>query len=132
MTYIAKRRARLKSLSGQINLPYGTKVMRRDKTLYHDRKPICFVTSHTAHEYFARDDDGHGEERGKLTIAIKNTLNMRDKDHQSRWDRVWADALCQRYKRPEHQDFWLWNHEFYEAHIVDLRYIAQLVGAKIK
>lgn len=132
MTYIVKSRARFKSLSGQVNLPWGTQVTLHEKTLYHDGKPLCFVTSEMAHEHFSRDDDGNGEERGKLTIAIKNTLNKQDKDHQARWDKVWADPRCQKYKRPEHKDFWLWNHEFYEAHIVDLRYIAKLVGAKIK
>lgn len=26
------------------------------------------------------------------------------------------------------EDYWLWNHEFYNAPIEDLRYIAKLVG----
>ena len=33
-------------------------------------------------------------------------------------------------KRKEHEDFWLWNHDFYNAGIDDLKYIAKLVGAK--
>ena len=43
---------------------------------------------------------------------------------------MWADPLCQKYKRPEHEDFWIWNHDFYDAPVEDLRHIAALVGAK--
>ena len=46
--------------------------------------------------------------------------------------KVWADPLCQNYKRPEHEDFWIWNHDFYDAPVEDLRHIAALVGAVVK
>lgn len=62
--------------------------------------------------------------------AIKNTLERKDSNYQNRWDKVWDDQLCQKYKRPEHEDFWLWNHDFYNASIEDLKYIANLIGAK--
>lgn len=43
---------------------------------------------------------------------------------------MWEDPLCQKYKRPEHADFWLWNHAFYEAPVEDLRHIARLIGLR--
>ena len=43
---------------------------------------------------------------------------------------MWEDALCQKYKKPEHEDYLLWNHDFYNADIEDLKYIANLIGAK--
>ena len=43
---------------------------------------------------------------------------------------VWEDPTCQPYKRIEYADFWLWNHDFFNADIDTLRHIAKLVGAK--
>lgn len=96
-----------------------------------DGKPLCADRSQNAYDFFARNDDGNGLERGKLTQAIRKTLEKKDKDHQIRWDKVWADPLCQKYKRAEHADHWLWNHEFFNAEIPDLRHIAALVGVKM-
>lgn len=128
--YIAKKRARFTAMCGQVNIPWGTPVYLNGEFLENsDGALLCAVTSKNAHEFFARDNDGNGAERGALTLAIIKTLEKRDKAHQQRWDAVWADALCEKYKRTEHDDFWLWNHDFYEAPVEDLRYIAGLVGA---
>lgn len=131
MDYIAIKRARFFSLSGDVNIPYGTKIDCTDGLLSIDGNPICGDHSQNAYEFFARDDDGNGLERGKLTQAIRKTLAKRVKDHQAKWDKVWADPLCQKYKRADHADYWLWNHEFFNAEVADLRHIAALVGAKI-
>ena len=53
-----------------------------------------------------------------------------DEVYQAKWEKVWEDKLCQKYKRTEFSDYWLWNHEFYNAPIEDLEYIARLVGAR--
>ena len=63
--------------------------------------------------------------------SIKAKLEKRDAGYQARWDKVWDDDLCQKYRRPEHEDWWLWNHAFFNAPIPDLRHIAGLVGARI-
>lgn len=34
---------------------------------------------------------------------------------------------CLKYKRKDHEDFWLWNHDFYNASIEDLEYIKSLI-----
>lgn len=131
MDYITIKRARFESMSGPVNLPYGTAVRcGEDGVLYLEGAPLCGVYSQNAYDFFARNDDGQGEERGSLTQAIRKALSIRDADHQARWDKVWADTVCQQYKRPEHADFWLWNHKFFNASIPDLRHIAALVGAK--
>ena len=64
--------------------------------------------------------------------AIKATLEKRDAGYQARWNKVWADPRCERYKRPEHEDWWVWNYDFYNAPIPDLQHIASLVGAKVR
>lgn len=131
MLYVTVKRAKFKGISGPVNLPYGTQVECENGFIRKDGKKICRITSHNAHEFFSPDDDGNGLERGKLVQAIKKTLENRDTEYQARWDKVWEDGLCQKYKRVEHEDFWLWNHEFFCAPMCDLWHIARLVGANI-
>lgn len=128
--YIASRRAKFDGINGYVNIPYGTKLHGDDRFIYYCEKPLCTLSSKNAHEHFSQDDDGNGLLRGNLVRSIKNTLERRDASYQSRWDKVWEDQLCQKYKRKEHEDFWLWNHDFYNAGIDDLKYIAKLVDAK--
>lgn len=131
--YIARRRARFSGIGGiPVNIPYGTPLEAREGFLLFEGRPLCAVTSQNAYDYFSRDGDGQGRERGALVAAILSRLQRRDKDYQERWDKVWDDPLCQKYRRPEHEDFWLWNHDFYNAPVADLRHIARLTGAQAK
>lgn len=128
--YIAARRARFQAIGGPVNIPYGTAVEAVDGFLERDGLPLCAVTSEHAHQFFARNDDGRGLERGKLAGAIVSQLSRRDKEYQTRWDRVWASPVCQKYRREEYADRWLWSHAFYEAPVEDLERIAALAGVK--
>lgn len=123
MTYLVTRRFKAKTMSGIVNLPYGTECELRGETLYHDGKPLCFVTSENAHNYFSRNDDGQGERRGALVREIMGRL----KGNQEAWDRVWEDMSIRKYKRVEFADYWLFNHDFYNAPIEDLEYILKVV-----
>lgn len=128
MEYVAARRARFQAPGGPVNIPWGTRLDLVDGFLVLDGVTVCAVNSQNAHDYFARDNDGNGLERGRLTDAIMGRLAKRDRDHQRRWDLVWADRLCRKYRRRDHEDFWLWSHDFFEAPLEDLRHIAELVG----
>ena len=138
--YVARKRARLQGCNGQkVNIPYSSILEAQDGFLLWKGQPLCVDTSQNAHEFFSQDDDGQGQERGQLVAAILARLetppNAGEKcrtELQARWDKVWADPLSQKYKRPEHEDFWIWSHDFYDAPVVDLRHIAALVGAKVK
>ena len=130
MQYITHRRFKDKSICGQVNIPVSSTCEENENTIYFDGKPICFTTSENAHQYFARNDDGQGIERGKLTQIIQRKLAKRDGAYQDRWDKIWGNSLCQKYRRKEYDDFWLWSHEFFNAPIEDLRHISELVGAK--
>ena len=125
MNYIVIKQAKIKSILGSVNLPYGTEVQETTGGLYFKEKPLCATTSQNAYDYFSYNDDGFGLERGKLVQSIKNTLTH----NSSLWDKVWKDKICQKYKRHEYADHWLWSHEFYNAPIEDLRYIAEMIGA---
>lgn len=133
MTYLVFSRFKTKAICGDVNIPALTKVELKGNMLYWQDKPLCVATSENAHKYFARNDDGQGRERGWLTSQIQTILQKRDDSYQNRWDKIWDDQLCQKYKRKDHQDHWLWNHDFYNADIDDLQYIYNLItGVKQK
>ena len=54
-SYIANRRAKFDSISGYVNIPYGTQLEADDKYIYFSGMPICAVTSKNAHEYFSQN-----------------------------------------------------------------------------
>ena len=128
MNYIVHKRFKGNAICGNINIPAMTVCAERDGCIYHNGDALCFATSENAHQFFARNDDGNGMLRGKLIQAIQKTLAKRDDDYQNRWDKIWNDPVCQPYKRIEYDDFWLWNHDFFNADIEVLQHIANLIG----
>lgn len=136
MKYITHKRFKGNSICGPVNIRATTEVQCENGAIYCDKGIICSDHSENAHQFFARDDDGHGMERGRLTQAIMKALaktkGRDDPEHQERWDRVWNDPICQQFKSDKHADRWFWNHDFYNADIDVLRHIAELVGAKVK
>ena len=127
--YLCRKRARFGGISGQVNIPYGTALICQDGFLMHQNKPLCGITSQNAYDFFSQNDDGMGRERGDLVGRILSRLQKRDSGYQARWNKVWEDARCQKYKRPEHEDHWIWNFDFYNGPVEDLRHIAGLIGA---
>lgn len=127
--YLCRKRARFDGISGQVNIPYGTALICQDGFLMHQNKPLCGITSQNAYDFFSQNDDGMGRERGDLVGRILSRLQKRDSGYQARWNKVWEDARCQKYKRPEHEDHWIWNFDFYNGPVEDLRHIASLIGA---
>ena len=130
-SYIARSRARFSGIGGiLVNIPYGTALEAREGFILFKGRPVCAVTSQNAYDHFSQNDDGCGRERGTLVATIISCLERRDDGYQARWDKVWGDPLCQKYRRPEHEDFWLWNYDFFNAPVVDLYHIARLIGAR--
>lgn len=127
MNYIVFTRFKAKAICGEVNLPALTQAELQGNTLYYQNKPLCIITSENAHKYFARDDDGQGMERGRLTTQIQKILQTKDNHYQDRWNKIWDSQRCQKYKRVEYADYWLWNTRFYNADIDDLQYIYNLI-----
>lgn len=134
MKYIAHRRFKTNAICGWVNIPATTEVDCENGILIYSNGILCYEDCENSHQFFTRNDDGHGMERGKLTQAIMKTLAQRngrdDPVYQERWDRVWNDPACQPYKREDDDEYWLWSHAFFNADIDVLRHIAKLVGAK--
>lgn len=126
-TYVCRKRARFKAICGQVNIPYGTTLNGQGGFLILNDLPVCSATSQNAYDFFTQNDDGMGQERGELLNRITATLMKQTPGHNARWDKVWADARCQQYKRPDHDDHWIWNFKFYNAPVEDLKHIFNLI-----
>lgn len=130
MEYIACRRFKGIAIGGRINIPAGSVCEERSGFLYYGETTVCSASSQTAYQYFSRNDDGNGMARWRLTQAIQKKLSARDGGYQQRWNRVWDDRVCAAYRRTDHETHWLWSHDFFNADLMTLKYIAHLVGAK--
>lgn len=131
--YIVTKRFKQKAVCGDLNLPFGTVCFAKNGVIYCDQGAICAVTSQNAQDYFTQNDDGCAVQRRKLIDSIFTALNRSKQDlasYNQKWDKVWNDETCLKYKREEYEDHFLWNTEFYHAEISVLTYIAKLVDAK--
>ncbi len=132
--YIARRRARFQGLSGPVNLPYGTALDCREGFLFWKNRKLCAAASQNTKDYFVQNDDGLGKIRGDLVTLVLARLGPKEARKgrtAARWEKVWADPVCGRYKRSDNEEHWLWNEAFYNAPVDDLRHIARVVGVKI-
>lgn len=53
-SYITVKRAKFKTISGEVNIPYGTKLEVGGNVLLYNGKPVCAVFSDCAYEFFAQ------------------------------------------------------------------------------
>lgn len=127
MYYVCFQRFKQCAICGSVNIGYGERLTVKGDFIAKDGALICAVKSQNSHDYFSPDDDGQGLTRGKLTEDINKLLQRKDKKHQARWDKVWADISLLKYKHPEHPDHWLWNHDFYCAPILELERIKKMI-----
>lgn len=136
--YIVTNRLRKKVICGNVNLPYGTECSTVDfgntKAIVCENGIVCCVTSQDAYDYFSQNDDGNGKERARMINDIFKALNKlklnNSKKYNEVWYDIWHDEICLKYKRTDHENYWVWNYDFYNAPLFDLQYIAKLVGAK--
>lgn len=130
MQYITIKRYKRNGIGGYFNLPWNTPVEERNGMLYHDNRPICVARSFSSHEHFAIDDDGQGQERGKLSHGIIKKLGgtHRPGEPTPEWDAIEDDEIANSYRRKDHATTWLWDDTFFKAPIKDLQYIAVKIG----
>ena len=123
MEYVCFKRFKGNAICGEVNIPKASLLYIDNDYLIYNADVICANSSHNCYEYFSRNDDGNGIKRGELTQKIIKKLAKRDSKYQERWDKIWSDMSLLKFKRKEFDDYWLWNHEFYNASINDLEYI---------
>lgn len=130
MKFITHQRYKGNTVCGAVNIPAMTEVVEEGGLIFYNSLPVCTAHSKVGTTHFCRNDDGCGMERGRLTKEIMKQLvrhGREDSDNDSRWDKIWSDELCQKYKRPDFEDYWLWDDSFFQAPIDDLQYILRLI-----
>lgn len=139
MEYVVTQRYRRRCLGGDVNLPYGTVCTEQSKVISvkDTGVPLCLNTSQDAYDFFARNDDGKGLERGELIRRIRKLLQVPAGSpppkkaldaHKRRWAKLWGDNSLTRFRcAKEHPDYWVWNFDFYNAEIKDLTRIYNIV-----
>ncbi len=152
MQYIAHRRFRGVTLNKKhINIPFGSECESSNGILYYNGSRLMTERSENCYQYFARNDDGNGLRRGKLTQEIlkllrplsypakvppqwtvmsQRQINAIAENRaflQRAWERIWGDLRLRKFKRVEFADHWTWNHDFYNAAISDLEYILNII-----
>lgn len=120
-----------------LNIPYGTELKIDNGFIATlNGEIICFPTSENAHKHFARDDDGSGLERGVLTYAIaygkRQPMNNKDKQIY-RFSDGEIQLLKSHWKHFLRDDVnvILFNHEFFNADIWQLRELARQLKIKV-
>jgi hypothetical protein len=134
MIYITTKRFKRKGIDGDFNIPYGTEIESNNSYLWHDGKRICSEKSAVMREYFAKNDDELGMKRSKIAHQIIDAMLIQDgetqEDWQKRWDVLWDDAVCNKYRKDQSETTFLWGIDFYNAPLLDLYHIAALAGVK--
>lgn len=128
--YIVTKRFKGRGICGELNLPIGTECFAVHDYICCAKGAVCRVDSQNGYDFFTRDDDGCGRERRSLIDSIILSLSRHKQSEESydaKWGKVWKDSVCQKYKRTDYDDFWIWNYDFYHADISDLKYIEKLV-----
>ena len=140
MEYITTRRIKHKlgACGQELNIPRGTKFESKNDMILDDSgRLICFTTSQIGHECFARNNDGMGLRRGALTYAIAFSTRARMNNEKTRRQRFTdkeietLETKWSKFLVPD-IDVILFNHNFFEAEIMELEHMATEINIKVK
>ena len=132
MKYVVNRRMKIKSISGDVNIPYGETLDLIGDMLYYNGRQLFVRTSQNARDFVSRDDDNMGKRRGELVHEIMDILAKPGEGRQAKWDKIWEDKYLDKFRSKQFADFWIWNIDFYEATIEDLEYILARIKGKVE
>ena len=133
MKYITHNRFKKLAACGEaVNIPYGTEMETAgDFIITTEGKPICYATSEAAKMHFARNDDGQGLERGKLTWAIAYSQRARTgpNGRQQRFTEEEIELLERKWAHFLRQDVEviLFNEDFFAAAVPELKELVSLM-----
>lgn len=138
MKYITHNRfKRLAACGETLNIPYGTELETVGNFIVSPKgKLICCTTSENAKMHFARNDDGQGLERGKLTWAIAYSRRVRTSPNgrQQRFAEAEIKLLEERWAHFLRQDVEaiLFNEDFFAAAVGELQQLADALHIKVR
>lgn len=134
MKYITHHRFKELAACGEVlNIPYGTELETVGNFIITlQGKIVCSMTSENAKLHFARNDDGLGLERGKLTYAI--AYSNRKKKNGFRFSESEVKMLEQEWSHflRKDVDTILFNENFFTAEPEELQRLAEALNIKIR
>jgi hypothetical protein len=137
MQYIVHHRMRdIVATGKKMNIPYGSTFETiGDFIATADAQAICYITSEMAYEFFARNDDGKGLERGKLSYAIayKNRVRYSATGRRQRFTDEEIELLETHWSRflRDDTDTIRFNRSFFEADPAELAAMAKMLQIKV-
>lgn len=138
MKYITHNRFKKLAACGEaVNIPYGTEMETAGNFIITtEGKPICYATSEAAKMHFARNDDGQGLERGKLTWAIAYSQRVRTgpNGRQQRFTEEEIELLERKWAHFLRQDVEviLFSEDFFAAAVPELKELADALHIKVR
>lgn len=138
MKYITHNRFKQLAACGEpLNIPYGTELETAGNFIVSpEGKPICCTTSENAKMHFARNDDGQGLERGKLTWAIAYSRRVRtgQSGRQQRFTEQEIKLLEDKWAHFLRQDVEviLFNENFFAAAVNELQQLADALHIRVR
>lgn len=130
MEYICHRPYNKKGASGKFyNLKPGARFDTIGKFIAYRNAAICTTTSEDAYRYFARNDDGQGMKRGKLTYEIAFSERKPNEEDGYRFTPKEREILSTDYARfiRQDSDMIIFNSDFFNAEISELEEIREKV-----
>lgn len=108
MIYICHNDFSGNSLSGPVEIPRAAILQEENGILYYKSQPVCLTASQAGKDHFARNNDGRGLERGRLTGEIVNlkpsvpvpAVPDRDEGAQE-WESYWEEYRRMSARRSE-------------------------------
>lgn len=138
MKYITHHRFKELALCGKrLNIPYGTELETIGYNIItQDGQAVCYWTSENAKLHFARNDDGCGLDRGKLTYAIAYSPRIQhaaNGNRQQRFSDVEIEMLESDWSHFLRKDVntILFNEYFFAADVEELQKLANALHIKI-
>lgn len=133
MEYIIHNRLKEDTLSGYINLPYGTKLKCDDnRFIKKDNKIICVINSEQYNQHIAPNYDNHGLERGKITYTIAYK-DLKNNIEGQRFTDEQIIIICNKYQKflMPNTGVILFNQDFFSAPLFELQAMAKDLNIKI-
>jgi len=128
MEYICHKRYKKRGASGKAYLfRRGKKLETVGRFICTGPEAVCAIRSEDAFRHFARNDDGNGFERGKLTFAIAYAKRQPNKENGFRFTEQEVDMLETEYPHFLRRDVdtLIFNEDFFNADIGELKELYQ-------
>ena len=156
MEYIVAKAYDRLGIDQRFDLTKGASAFEENNIIFYNGKKVCYATSQDAHDFFARNDDGKGRERFKLSHdiidavialkteyaeAVQQALSAFEKDEEGNYPaeaiaaaeavedkpKAFFDAIEQDEDLAKFIVNGYWSHAFFNGEIAELKRVKGLL-----